>query len=457
MKHSWAAVFGLFFFIFQHTLTLPATNGHPKFEESDFLDHLDEELHKHAQAYGLEKEYEILKEALDRIRNDNLEGFDETVDPSRIGPHRPSPDSYRNVTELITSKGYGCEEHYPVTSDGYVLALQRIRPRNNVTTNSSKVILLQHGLLDSAATWVMNQDYNSLGFMLADQGFDVWLSNSRGNEYSHTNIHVKSHKKAFWQFSWDEMAKIDLPTFVDYVTLHTGVDKIYYGGHSQGTLIAFTGFSMNKDLANKIEHFFAMAPIISMGRVEGPMKLLGKFHQVFYDWLNLFGYEEFLPSSRILQTVGRDVCSISPITCEVLTFLVAGRDWAGYNRTRSDVYYTHFPAGTSLMDINHWGQMITSGLTQMYDYGTKGNKRHYKQKDAPLYNVTGLSVPTSLFYGGNDYLADVRDVEMIRETIPDAVVYDLYLDGFNHLDFVWGITAYKHVYNVIIQQIHNGV
>ena len=77
-------------------------------------------------AYGLEKEFRLFKEALNRIEQDNLENFDASVDPERFGPHRPDPDSYKNVTQLITSKGYGCEEHNVVTSDGYVLALQRI-------------------------------------------------------------------------------------------------------------------------------------------------------------------------------------------------------------------------------------------------------------------------------------------------------------------------------------------
>ena len=87
--------------------------------------------------------------------------------------------------------------------------------------------------------------------------------------YSHTNIHLKDNRRKFWEFSWDEMAKYDLPTVVDFVTLNTGVDKIHYVGHSQGTLIAFTGFSQNKDLASKIEHFYALAPILSVGDNEG--------------------------------------------------------------------------------------------------------------------------------------------------------------------------------------------
>ena len=101
--------------------------------------------------------------------------------------------------------------------------------------------------------------------------------------YSHRNINHKPNQRKFWEFSWDQMASTDLPSFVDYVTLNTGVDKIYYVGHSQGTLIAFTGFSLNQTVADKIEHFFALAPIITAGNVEGiPNELRMEFCMQHY-------------------------------------------------------------------------------------------------------------------------------------------------------------------------------
>jgi lysosomal acid lipase/cholesteryl ester hydrolase len=83
----------------------------------------------------------------------------------------------------------------------------------------------------------------SLGFVLADSGYDVWMGNVRGNTYSrnHTSLSVKSSK--FWDFSFDEMATIDLPAMVDFVTEQTGKSSIFYIGHSQGTEIGFIEFS----------------------------------------------------------------------------------------------------------------------------------------------------------------------------------------------------------------------
>ena len=62
----------------------------------------------------------------------------------------------------------------------------------------------------------------------------------------------------------------------------------------------------------------------------------------------------------------------------------------------------------------------------------------------------------SLFYGGHDLLADVQDVEVLKQTIPDAIVSDNFLRRFQHLDFVWGTTAYLEVYKPIIKQIKKG-
>jgi hypothetical protein len=58
---------------------------------------------------------------------------------------------------------------------------------------------------------VFNFPDQSLAFILADAGFDVWLGNWRGNTYSMQNIHYNPSDAAFWDWTWDEMAKYDLP------------------------------------------------------------------------------------------------------------------------------------------------------------------------------------------------------------------------------------------------------
>lgn len=95
---------------------------------------------------------------------------------------------------------------------------------------------MQHGFIDSADTWVVNNESLAPAFVLANEGFDVWLGNNRGNRYSHRNL--SPSVTDFWNFTFQEMAMLDLPAAFRYIARVTG-RKIHYIGHSQGTLIMF--------------------------------------------------------------------------------------------------------------------------------------------------------------------------------------------------------------------------
>lgn len=49
-------------------------------------------------------------------------------------------------------------------------------------------------------------------------GYDVWLSNSRGNHYSQSHKYLDPDKDGeFWNFTFEDHAKFDLPALFDYV------------------------------------------------------------------------------------------------------------------------------------------------------------------------------------------------------------------------------------------------
>ncbi len=89
-----------------------------------------------------------------------------------------------------------------------------------------------HGLFQSGGVFVTSGP-ESLAFVLAKQGYDVWLGNNRCVERKHMNL--KPHQLEFWDWSLDELAKFDFPALVDYVLKVTGYSKLAYIGHSQGT------------------------------------------------------------------------------------------------------------------------------------------------------------------------------------------------------------------------------
>ncbi|MCH94377.1 triacylglycerol lipase 2-like [Trifolium medium] len=121
--------------------------------------------------------------------------------------------------------------------------------------------------------WLLNSPEESLGFVLADSGFDVWLVNGRGTKYSTMHTSLSPNDMAYWDWSWDELANYDLPASVQYVYNHNG-QKIYYVGHSQGSLIALIALSQGK-LLNMLRSAALLGPIAHMNLIPAmPIRLL---------------------------------------------------------------------------------------------------------------------------------------------------------------------------------------
>ena len=98
--------------------------------------------------------------------------------------------------ELIQNRGYPAERHLVTTDDGYVLELHRI------PNAGRRPVLLQHGVFESSAQWLISPSYRSLAFLLADRGYDVWMSNHRGSTYGLRHVSLDPAEGAFWEFSY---------------------------------------------------------------------------------------------------------------------------------------------------------------------------------------------------------------------------------------------------------------
>jgi len=387
--------------------------------------------------------------------------LENSADRQRFFFASTDPEVNMSPVEMIKRWDYPAEEYTVTTTDGYLLSVQRIPgPRFSADASAVKedededpkpVLFLMHGLLGSATNWISNLPNESFAYVAADAGFDVWLGNARGTTYSKRHTQFSPKDRNFWKFSWDEIAKYDVPAMVDYALWKSKNKQLYYAGHSQGSMVMFAKASEDQLFGKKIKKFFALGPVTTVGHVTGPARLFGKIHSVINAGSILTGIGEFLPKSKWINSVATTFCktALKPL-CSNILFLLAGQDTAQLNQTRLPVYLTHTPAGTSVQNVVHFGQMIESGKFQKHDFGFIGNAWHYGTVKAPEYVVSRMEVPTILYWGGKDILADPEDV---RGLIPKLrnLEGNYYDEDLDHLDYIWGITSVDRVYMPIIK------
>jgi len=118
-------------------------------------------------------------------------------------------------------------------------------------------------LVQDGMSWLLASPEESLPFILADRGFDVWIANNRGTRWSRRHVSLDPSSRVrdvpslwyasviyycstgthtsrsllllllqlYWNWSWDDLVANDLPAMVDFVNTQTG-QKPHYVGHS---------------------------------------------------------------------------------------------------------------------------------------------------------------------------------------------------------------------------------
>ncbi|KAE9025297.1 hypothetical protein PR003_g13072 [Phytophthora rubi] len=322
-------------------------------------------------------------------------------------------DAGLNTAQIIQARGYEVELHKITTADRYVLTMHRI-PKSYDETQSGfaaatnkPVVILQHGLLDSSYTWVLNYRDQSLAFILADLGYDVWLGN-------------------------------------------------------------IVGFSHDQKLAKSVSYFGALTPVAWTGDATSPIFVaLAKMQMD--TWAQVFGMKEFLPNNPLLQNLlGSTVCAWANEVCSGFFDLIGGPS-DNVNSSRVHVYVTQTPAGSSAKNVAHYAQGIRDNTFASYDYGCNCdpsagvdacsefeciNKVKYGSLKPPAFPIQNMVHPRTGFYNGaRDTLATQADINKLRAGLPrGTVVFDKMVD-FGHLDFTWASNAHENVYNDLIQQI----
>jgi len=168
----------------------------------------------------------------------------------------------------------------------------------------------------------MNDADKANAFVLANQGYDVWLGNNRGSFYSQGHLSLSTDDREYWNYWQADLGLKDVPTFIDHILDTTGLDNLSYIGHSQGTTQMFLAASMNPEyFTEKVNLYIALAPVASTANLAIPEIRIAA-HSVnaivdimvdelhFYNW-----FPQFSQGSAALDAF----CSIAVVSklCEI--------------------------------------------------------------------------------------------------------------------------------------------
>ncbi|XP_001988742.2 lipase 1 [Drosophila grimshawi] len=355
-------------------------------------------------------------------------------------------DAHLRTPGLIKKYGYPFEEHKIDTKDGFRLTAHRIPKRG------AQPVLLVHGLQDSSASWVLSGPGKALAYLLSDRGYDVWMLNVRGNRYSRKHIIYHPLQRQFWDFSFHEIGIYDLPATIDYILNRSGgYRKLHYVGHSQGTTAFFVMGAERPAYMKKIKLFQGLAPVVYFAYTK---QSLGTFLAPHIGDIvrlaNLVGIYEFPPENEVWRELLYKYCTfIFRNTCTYFIMQIAGVDDEQWSGIALPKLLGHFPAGTSVKSFDHYAQQINSGGFFKYNYRSVAkNRRAYGSAKPPAYKLGNVDCKVALYYGKNDPLAAVKDVQHLRNELPN-VVYDelLTYKKFNHIDFLVAIDVRKLLYD----------
>lgn len=150
------------------------------------------------------------------------------------------------------------------------------------------------------------------------------------------------------------MANYDLPAGFAYIANYTGFEKIDYIGHSQGSTSMFIALATrNPGVLKHVNKIAAFGPV---GRVKYEYsKVLTALADYNVDWfMYAFGIHEVFAYNWLKHPAIETLCGYFGKLCRAFLGPIADTDPKVDNYKRMDVLVGHDPAGTSLMNMEHW-------------------------------------------------------------------------------------------------------
>jgi len=354
------------------------------------------------------------------------------------------------------------------TCDGYILGLHRCSKIDNKkqTTSKAPVVLLLHGLLQSSDSFITGGKL-SLASTLVNNGYDVWIGNTRGNKYSNKHVVYNEHDRRYWNFCLDDYAKYDVPAMILYIRNYTSIDKMSLIGFSQGSAEVFGSLSIHPTLNNYVNLFIALAPPIKpIGMSDN---ILSKLIHIYPNITNvILGYKSCFPYMPTIQKMLG--LQLYTTICTYAMNYLFGWNCLCISPERRLLLFKSIFSSSSVKGIKHWFQMVKAQQLQIYHnnneneiyernnidntiYNTDNMKRMKKLYDTNIeppylfYDLTNIECKVAVLAGAEDKLIDPYIVEKkVKNCLITYVV-----PNYEHLDLLWADDACKQVFPKILK------
>ena len=304
----------------------------------------------------------------------------------------------------------------------------------------------------SSSMWIFGPKNNSLGYLLADQGYDVWLFNSRGNIYSNKHVKWKDSSSEFWNFGLHESAIFDYLATIDYILEKTNQKSLYFVGYSMGTTQFFMLMSEFPEYNAKIKMAFLLAPAAIVENAN--LAKLANGAEVVQNLLQTVGIGNAMPN--IFATLSHKICHLSyfhTFMCQKIFRHLISYDPETIDLNMVPTYLGQVPAGTSVNTFVHFGQLFRNANHFLkFDFGTRENVEKYGTITPPEYSLHKITSSLVLYFGDNDQFVKMKNIKILTDKLLNAKHEVIEKFGFNHLDFLFSTKA-ANVYHDIIDRM----
>lgn len=388
---------------------------------------------------------------------------------------------------MITRSGYKYKTYDAVADDGYItIVTHLINPRADHRFLRQPPVLVEHGGTIDPTAYLIGSSIQhhpepwprrlqdgpitswnrSLAFVLANNGFDVWLAETRGsNDENKRRIKSKTaqsivfgrnqgknltvgeqlkelERKDYWDFSQDDIIAHELKSHIDLVLRETGSKRLNLMTFSLSTPTSLAFFSIRPDYVPKIQGYVSMSPIVSGQGVNKLIKFI------------MEGVCPVLPAKMGTMLVS-DLLFTQPIR-EIILALSKSPAFR-YTGVKGFVTLIMGPSAKyqTLLDLNVMGHMLRqlsfkeaqqlcqqmkANKLQKYDYGPLKNRLVYGQRDPPVYDLSNLGLEDWIIVAGaNDKLAPIEVMDHLVKIVNPKPSARLIAPGLNHLDMIAGL------------------